>query len=378
MLHAYFLAALVFESAYTFAGTQARDAGLPVGTLYQPGKYNLITDVPGVRVGHTTLVEGEGKLTVGKGPVRTGITVVIPSSNDIWLNKFAAGASILNGNGEASGLMWLSESGVLETPIAITNTLSVPDVQKALAQWMTRKHPKVASLMPVVFECDDSSLNDIQGYHVLPAHVEAAIGRASQQFEEGSVGAGTGMASFDFKSGIGSASRTIPVSGKSYQLGVLVNSNIGTGTRQIFSLGGVAIGKAIQDLMPIEKEWRSKGAGSVVIVVATDAPLLPLQLRRLSSRAFLGISRLGAVGYNGSGEVSLAFSTANIIPESTEKPWISLRALSNSGLNNLFEGVVEATEEAILNSLVAAKSMAGRDGNRIYSFPTDRWKQIKK
>lgn len=371
------LSAFLLLPIAAFGGNQARNAGLPVGTLYPPGKHNLISDVPGVSVGHITLISGNGPLKVGQGPVRTGVTVVIPSKEDIWNQKLLAGAHILNGNGEATGLMWLQESGVLETPIGLTNTLSVADVQKALVKFTIKKHPEVPSLMPVVLECDDSSLSDIHGFHVKTEHVDQAIQKADSLFEEGSVGAGTGMISFNFKSGIGSASRVVAIEGKSFRLGLLVNSNIGTGTRQIFSLGGINIGKKITDLMPIEKDWKpQKGAGSAVFIIATDAPLLPLQLRRLSERAFLGLGRLGTVGYNGSGEIAIAFSTANKMPEESSSPSIRLQALTNSNLNNLFEAVVEAAEEAVLNSLVASHTMTGRDGNKVYRFPTERWKEI--
>ncbi len=364
----------------TLAGFQAPSLGLKFGD-YDSGRLNLITDVKGVLVGQVTLNSGAGKLSIGRGPVRTGVTVVLPGSTDPWTKKVMAGSAVLNGNGEALGKLWLDESGLLESPIALTNTLSVAAVQSGLLKWNLQKHPSVDAWMPVVLECDDSSLNDINGQHVKPEHVRQAIERASESFEEGSVGAGTGMISFDFKSGIGSASRIVPITldgkEKKFTLGVLINMNIGTDTRNVFRINGIKIAKEIPDLLPVEHQRQVKGAGSAVIIVATDAPLDSRQLSRLALRTFIGIGRLGTVGYNGSGEVAIAFSTATLFKEADkQKIFDAPTLLSNSSMNNLFEAVVEATEEAALNSLLAAKTVEGRDGNIAYQLPPQRVKGL--
>jgi len=365
-----------------FAGHQARQLGLK-DWLYPSGKKNQITDVPGVKIGHETVSFGKGKLRVGKGPARTGVTVVIPAEGDLWESKVLGGGYVLNGNGEAAGLMWLQESGIIEGPIALTNTVSVSDVHGALTDWTLTRHPEVPSLMPIVLECDDSSLNDQHGRHIKSEQVFRAITNANKDFKEGSVGAGTGMISFDFKSGIGSASRLVEMRlsngkrGKTYSLGILVNSNIGTGTRQIFRLRGVPIGKEIKDLLPIEKDWHPAGSGSIVVIVATDAPMDSRQLKRLAKRALHGVSRLGGVVYNGSGEIAIAFSTANRIPN-TPTELISIQYMPDSAQNEFFEAVVEATEEAVINSLLSAEYIEGRDGNTAHSLPADRLRKILK
>lgn len=294
-----------------------------------------------------------------------------------------AGSFVANGNGEAMGMAWLQESGALEGPIAITNTLSVSAVQRGLVDWTLARHPDVSSLMPLVFECDDSSLNDIHGHHIKPDHVKQAIANSSEEFAEGSVGAGTGMVSFDFKSGIGSSSRVVRVNvenekpPKEYTIGVLVNSNIGTETRGIFRLGGVAVSQWIPDLMPTEHPFDGrKGAGSAVFIVATDAPMDSLQLNRIAKRAIHSLGRLGTVIYNGSGEFSLAFSTANRIPNGSKRPTTTIERLSNSLMNDFFEAVVDAGEEAVINSLLNAKDMEGRDGNKVFALPSDKIKLL--
>jgi len=279
--------------------------------------------------------------------------------------------------------MWLDESGLLESPIALTNTLNVASVQLGLLDWNRKHHPETDAWMPVVLECDDSSLNDILGRHVQSEHVAQAIAAASENFEEGSVGAGTGMISFDFKSGIGSSSRivTIELEGKTktFTIGVLINSNIGSDTRNIFRILGINIAKEIPDFPAIDMSRLEKGAGSAAIVVATDAPLDSRQLTRLAHRTFLGLARLGTVGYNGSGEVALAFSTATFFKDAAEPKIATVPTLlSNSTMNNLFEAVVEATEEATLNSLLAAKTVQGRDENIAHQIPVDRVKALLK
>lgn len=345
--------------------TRARDLGIINGN-FPTGKYNAITDVPGVRVGHVTLNSGSGKLQPGKGPIRTGVTVVLPSS-DPWNKKLPAGEFVLNGNGEAMGLMWVRESGILETPIALTNTLSVADVQKGLVQWMLRKHPKLGitddTFTPVVMECDDGSLNDIRGLHVKPEHVSKAIESAtSDQVAEGSVGAGTGMITYEYKGGIGTASRVVKIDGKSYAVGVLLNAN--HGARRTLRVLGNPVGEKLLDRKP-----KYSQDGSIVIVIATDAPLDGRQLSRVAKRSFLGIARTGGVGYHGSGDIALAFSTGYTVPHRPDKALSTNKILSDFWVDPIFEAAAEAAEEALYNSMVAATTMEGRDGNTVYGIP---------
>jgi D-aminopeptidase len=346
---------------------------------FATGPRNQLTDVAGVRVGQVTLIQGKGPLKVGTGPVRTGVTVILPGSEDPWDSAPLAGTYVFNGNGEAMGFFGLSELRFLQTPIALTNTLSVDEAHKGLVRWTLERHPEIDSLMPVVLECDDSSLNDIHGEHVKADDVKAALRTASESFEEGAVGAGTGMISFDFKSGIGSASRIVPApisrrSRKKFTVGVLVNANIGTQTRNVFRIEGLRIGPLIPDLMPIEHPMTPRGAGSIVTVIATDAPLDTVQLNRLARRAITGIARLGTPGYNGSGDFVIAFSTANRFSPGT--PLLTIHSLSDDAINDFFDAVADATEEAVLNSMLSAKTMDGRDGNIAYQLPGDRLRKL--
>lgn len=362
----FFITALlisILSASPTLAGNQLRSKGFKIGS-HQTGEFNNIADVQSVTVGHATLIQGEGKLKPGKGPVRTGVTVVVPK--DVWKRPLSAGVFTFNGVGEAMGFANVSEMGVLQTPVALTNTLSVSDVQKALAGAFLKKNPTVESIMPVVMECDDSSLNDIQGYHVQEKHVVQALANTSRKFDEGSVGAGTGMISFDFKSGIGSSSRVVEIANKPYTIGVLVNSNIGTGTRSVFRLLGVEVAKHVTDLLPIEKPWSTRGSGSIVTVIATDAPLDSRQLGRLAKRSHAGVFRLGTPGYNGSGDFTIAFSTVSS----------PLPRFEESELNSAFEAVADATEEAVINSMLSSQEMIGRDGNRIYALPFKTLKSL--
>lgn len=350
------------------AAPKAVDLGL-VSSSYAPGKYNAITDVKGVKVGHVTIRQGEGGLVPGKGPARTGVTVILPPDNP-WENKRYAGSFVLNGNGEAMGLMWIQESGILETPIALTNTLAVANAQKGLLEWMVRRNPKIGitddTLTPVVLECDDGTLNDIRGHHVRPEHVLEAIDRATGgAVPEGSVGAGTGMISYDFKGGIGTASRAIPKHEGGYTVGVLLNAN--HGDRKTFRVLGLPVVEAIGDLKP-----KVRQEGSVVMVIATDAPLDSRQLSRLAKRAMLGLARAGSVAYHGSGDVAIAFSTANRIPHYPKRAVLSVSVLSDFHLDPLFEAAAEAAEEASLNALLSAETVTGRDGNTAYRLPVDR------
>ena len=341
---------------------RARDLGIVIGR-YEPGPQNAITDVAGVKVGHITLVHGEGKLTPGKGPVRTGVTVIIPR-DDVWHNKVPAGAFVLNGTGEMTGLAWVAESGFLEYPIALTNTLNVPRVANGVMTWMIRNYPGIGitddPLTPVVAECDDSRLNDSQGRHVSEDNVVAALdGASSGPVMEGGVGAGTGMISYGFKGGIGTSSRRLSDQEGGYTVGVLVNAN--HGRREELMINGVPVGKRYDaDGLAV-----SGSEGSIIIVIATDAPLDARQLGRLAKRAALGLARTGSTARHGSGDFMLAFSTGNTIPHYPETRTFSMTRMADTHLNSLFTATVEATEEAIVNALTMASTMIGRDDHRV-------------
>jgi D-aminopeptidase len=352
-----------------------RDLGIKIGHL-PTGPLNAITDVPGVRVGHTTLIHGDGKLVAGRGPVRTGITCILPTQN-IFFDRVIGGSFVLNGAGELSGLTQVQEWGLLETPILLTNTMAVGKVSDATVKWMVRHFPGIGSeydvVIPVVGECDDSFLNDSVGRHIRSEHVYAAIEKAaSGTVPEGSVGAGTGMVTCDFKAGIGTASRRIQVEeegGDTYTLGVLVLSNFGL-CRNL-RVDGVPIGELLE---PEYRELakRTYSYGSIICVVATDAPLLSHQLGRLCKRAALGIGRCGSYAAHGSGEIVVGFSTANKVPRVSRGMTHRLDLLLDAGLGSQYEAVIEATEEAILNSLCMAPDMTGQNGNFAPGLPLDR------
>jgi D-aminopeptidase len=345
------------------ARVRARDLGIVIGK-YQSGPRNVITDVAGVKVGHVTLVQGEGKLTPGKGPVRTGVTVIIPR-DDVWHNKVPAGAFVLNGTGEMTGLAWVAESGFLEYPIALTNTLNVPRVANGVMTWMIQHYPGIGitddTLTPVVAECDDSRLNDSQGRHVTEADVITALDTASNgPVLEGAVGAGTGMVSYGFKGGIGTSSRRLSDHEGGYTVGVLVNAN--HGRREELMVNGVPIGKRYD----IDRQAALPGSeGSIIVVIATDAPLDARQLGRLAKRAALGLARTGSTARHGSGDFMLAFSTGNTIPHYPETPTFLMTRMADTHLNPLFTATVEATEEAIINALTMATTTIGRDDHRV-------------
>jgi D-aminopeptidase len=361
---------------------RVRELGLIVGQ-YQPGPLNAITDVAGVKVGQTTLVKGDGPLKPGDGPVRTGVTVIIPR-DDVWHKKVPAGSFVLNGTGEMTGLSWVTESGFLEYPIALTNTLNVPRVANGIMSWMIRQYPEIGiaddTLTPVVAECDDGRLNDIQGRHVSEADVTKALdGASSGPVTEGTVGAGTGMVSYGFKGGIGTASRRLSEKDGGYTLGVLVNAN--HGRRSELIMGGIPIGQLYDSATPRTSEsfgGRNQGAseGSIIVVIATDAPLDARQLTRLAKRAALGLARTGSTARHGSGDFMLAFSTGNIIPHYPKEPTYTVTHLADTHLNPLFTATVEATEEAILNALTMATSVVGRDGNRAEAISLDRLRSL--
>ncbi|MEW6545164.1 MAG: P1 family peptidase [Nitrospirota bacterium] len=353
---------------------RARDLGIVVGR-YQPGPRNAITDVAGVKVGHVTLIKGQGALKPGEGPVRTGVTVVVPR-DDVWHKKVPAGAFVLNGTGEMTGLAWVAESGFLEYPIALTSTLNVPRVANGVMSWMIRRYPEIGitddTLTPVVAECDDSRLNDSQGRHVSEADVVRALDEAhSGPVAEGGVGAGTGMVSYGFKGGIGTASRRLPEGDGAYTVGVLVNAN--HGRREELIVAGVPVGKlydAPKAAVP------PGGEGSIIIVIATDAPLDGRQLGRLARRAALGLARTGSTARHGSGDFMLAFSTGNTIPHYPKERTYPMTHLADTHLNPLLAATVEATEEAILNALTMASTMEGRDGRRVEAISLSRLRTL--
>ena len=356
---------------------RARDLGVPFDGI--PGPLNAITDVPGILVGHTTLISGEGQLQVGKGPVRTGVTAILPRGrkND----PVFAGWYALNGNGEMTGTTWVEESGFLVGPVMLTNTHSVGIVRDAVVAWTyeARLHDPWFSgalwSLPVVAETYDGFLNDINGFHVRKEHVFAALNEATAgPVAEGNVGGGTGMICHDFKGGIGTASRKVGVESGAYTIGVLVQAN--HGDRQHLTVAGVPVGREISDLQPYAPaDDGQSGGSSIIIVVATDAPLLPHQLKRLARRAPLGIGKVGGMGANSSGDIFIAFSTAN--PGASQRTALSrVDMLPNEQITPLFEATVHATEEAIVNALAAAETMSGVDGNTIYALPHDRLRQV--
>ncbi|MBA2485865.1 MAG: P1 family peptidase [Nitrospira sp.] len=371
---------------------RARALGLKIGHL-PPGPLNAITDVPGVKVGQVTLSRGDGPLKPGQGPVRTGVTVIVPR-DDVWRKKVPAGAFVLNGTGEMTGLAWVSESGFLEYPIALTNTLNVPRVADGVISWMLRQYPGIGitddTLTPVVAECDDSRLNDIQGRHVSEADVIQALDDASSgPVMEGSVGAGTGMISYGFKGGIGTASRRLPEVDGGFTVGVLVNAN--HGRRAELMMGGVLMGqrydaeRAQSSLLPDMKTesllalvggTAGNAEGSIIVIIATDAPLDGRQLTRLGKRAALGLARTGATARHGSGDFMLAFSTGNVIPHYPAEPTFSLTQLADTHLNPVIIATVEATEEAILNALTGATTVVGRDGHRAEAISISRLRAL--
>ncbi len=359
---------------------RARELGIVIGTL-PPGPNDAITDVAGVRVGFITLIEGEGPLITGHGPIRTDVTVVLPHDGNVWTEPLFAGCHRLNGNGELTGLEWVRESGTLLSPIALTNTHSVGVVRDALvANAVTAHSPHdLFWALPVVGETWDGVLNDINGQHVTPAHVAHALAEASTgRIAEGNVGSGTGMICHGFKGGIGTASRVVEAASGGYTVGVLVQAN--QGRRERLQINGVPVGTAIpaaETPLPGAPASGHQGGGSIIVVVATDAPLIPTQCARLAQRAGLGIARMGGVGEHWSGDLFIAFSTANRgLPSSdysAESPvTVSVTMLSNTYITSLFDAVVEATEEAIVNALLAAETMTGRDGITAYGLEPDR------
>jgi D-aminopeptidase len=341
--------------------------------VHPSGPHNAITDVPGVKVGHHTLIEGHGPLIKGKGPVRTGVTCVVPA-DDVFLARLVGGAFVLNGAGEVAGLTQLAEWGLLETPILLTNTLSTGKVSDAAVKWITRRHPGIGSeedvIIPVVGECDDSFLNDAVGRHIRSKHVYEAIESAKPgPVVEGSVGAGTGMICCDFKAGIGTASRQVPGVEAPWTIGVLVLCNFGV----ISSLrvDGVPVGRILEpEYSKVPR--RVDNYGSIIVVIGTDAPLNTSQIGRVCKRSALGIGRVGSYAAHGSGEIILGFSTANRVPRVGTELTHKMTVLYDRALGPFYEAVIEATEEAILNSLCMADDMTGQGGNFAPGLPLDR------
>jgi D-aminopeptidase len=354
---------------------RARDLGVPFEGA--PGAGNAITDVAGVTVGHATIISGEGALTVGQGPVRTGVTAVLPRGRDSMARPSFAGWFSQNGNGEMTGTTWIDESGFLEGPVMITNTHSVGVVRDAVIQWRIKSGPPDASgywwSLPVVAETYDGVLNDINGFHVKERHAfEALDGARGGPVPEGNVGGGTGMVAYGFKGGIGTSSRVVRVGAASYTVGVLVQANFGR--RPQLTVAGVPVGREVP-MPPAQaamlKDDPARGdLGSIIIVVATDAPLLPHQLKRLARRATLGMARTGGLSGNGSGDIFLAFSTAN--PDAfTPAGLAALQMVSNEEISPIFDGTAWATEEAIVNAMVAAETMTGAGNRRVERLPHD-------
>ena len=364
---------------------RARDLGIVIGRG-RPGPANAITDVAGVRVGHATIVRGDGPLTVGSGPVRTGVTMIIPHDGDLWTEPIFAGSHTLNGNGELTGLEWIREAGQLTGPIGITNTHSVGVVRDGIIRNAVRVLPFGTSYwaLPVVGETWDGLLNDIDGFHVSADHVDAALASAAAgPVAEGNVGGGTGMVCHEFKGGIGTASRVADPDRGGHTVGVLVQANYGR--REWLRVDGVPVGEAI----PIEAvpspytgtdddgPGTPPGSGSIIVIVATDAPLLPHQCERLAQRAGLGIARMGGTGAHSSGDLFLCFATGNRgLPRTSfrvdPRIAVDIRALNDFVIGELFDATIEATEEAILNAMLGAGTMTGRDGITAHALPHDR------
>jgi D-aminopeptidase len=359
------------------ARVRARDLGITIGS-YPTGPLNAITDVAGVLVGHATLVRGDGALKVGAGPVRTGVTAVLPRA-DIWYTSVFAATYTLNGDGEMTGVHWIRDLETLAHPILITNTGSIGAVHDAAIAFMTERHPKRDwGFLPVVAETWDGTLNDIRGRHVRQSDVFAALDAArAGPVAEGNVGGGTGMICYRFKCGIGTASRRLAASDGGYTVGVLVQANFGG--RDQLRIDGVPVGREIPEAMPDIKSNAGideQHEGSVIVVVATDAPVSSRQLERIARRASLGLARTGSASGNTSGDIILAFSTGNALPMNPTSPVLDARLLSTDHLDPIFRATVEATEEAVVNALLKGETMTGINGNTVYALPYDRLRQV--
>jgi D-aminopeptidase len=376
---------LLIHSSNFAQKPRARDLGIPFNG--STGKFNAITDVKGVEVGYSTIISGQGKNIRGEGPVRTGVTAILPRgriNNPVFGNWYT-----LNGNGEMTGTTWITESGFLEGPVMITNTNSVGVVRDAVLKWYVKTgwyKEDFWYTYPVVAETYDGFLNDIYGFHVKESHAYEALNTAKTgSLQEGNVGGGTGMMSLGFKGGTGTSSRVVKIKDSTYTVGVLVQSNFGG--KNNLTIAGVPVGKELKDTLNYEfksaPSYRQEGDGSIIVVVATDAPLLPHQLKRIAARVPIGVGIPGGRGENGSGDIFIAFSTAN--PAAFQRQnFTKLDELPNDLINPLFDGTVQAVEEAIINAMVAAETMEGINGNKAYALPHDlvldllrRYKRIK-
>jgi L-aminopeptidase/D-esterase-like protein len=377
--------ALLLCASSVFAQTKARARDLGVPLEGNPGPLNAITDVAGIEVGHRTIISGDGKLEVGKGPVRTGVTAIWPrgkqSSDPVFAGWFSQ-----NGNGEMTGTPWLEESGFADGPILITNTHSVGVVRDSFLAWLVKNNRKPGTntfdggfyTYPIVAETYDGYLNDVNGFHVKAEDVTLALETAAGgPVAEGNVGGGTGMVCYGFKGGIGTASRRLTAAQGGYTVGVLVQCNCGS--RRQLRIGGLPVGVELAQDMPVAsvRSPYREDVGSIIIVVATDAPLLPHQAKRLARRATLGLGRTGSISGDGSGDIFIAFSTANAHVAGS-KEVAAVQMLPNDRLNPVFEAAVQATEEAIVNAMVGAETMTGVDGHKVYALPHDRLRETLK
>lgn len=353
---------------------RARDLGIPFNGT--PGKFNSITDVPGVEVGYSTLIRGAGKWKVGEGPVRTGVTIVLPRGKTD--ESYNAGYFIFNGDGEMTGIPYIHDYGRAGGAIGITNTNSVGVVRDAIGEWQYKKFGSNSPMdfsfgLPIVGETWDGGLNDINGYHVKKEHVFEAINSAATgKTAEGSVGGGTGMMCYWFKGGTGTSSRTVKIGTKEYTIGVMVQANFGR--REDLVIAGVPVGKEITDLEPIEV---SSQDGSIIVIIGTDAPLSASQLNLVAKRATLGFGRTGTIGNSASGDIFLAFST-NRVEFDTANKIMTVQSLFKSNLDPIFRSTVEATEEAIINAIVAGEDMEGVNGNKVFALPHTRLRNVMK
>jgi len=349
------------------ARLRAREAGLTFGSG-QTGPRNTLADVPGVRVGHCTISKGSGALVEGKGPVRTGVTAILPHSGNIFARPVKGAYFDLNGCGGLMGALQIREFGIIDTPIMLTNTMSMGAVADATVRYILKQNPQAAlsedSVIPIVSECDDSHLNDARGLHVCEAHVLDAIDRATQDVREGAVGAGTGMSCYDFKGGIGTSSRLVDAPGGTYALGVLVLSN--HGSREELLIHGLPVGSMLEAPNP-----KRIDQGSIVTVIATDAPVDARHLGRLAKRSSLGLGLTGSCSHNGSGDIAVAFSTANVHDRSVKGELMTDNLMSDRDMDGLFRATVDCTAEAITNSLFKAETTVGRDDHLVPALPIE-------
>ncbi len=344
-----------------------RDLGITIGRM-PTGAYNAITDIKGVRVGHCTLIYDEPRVA------RTGVTIIMPREEAIWDNQAFAGFHVLNGNGDFTGTHWLEESGLLTSPIGITNTHQVGIVRDTLVEYEFSHRKDEYFALPMVAETYDGWLNDINAFHLKAEHVYEAIEKASSGvIPEGNVGGGTGMICHDFKGGIGTASRVISTESGTFTVGALVQTNYGD--RDLFRVDGVPVGREI-GYARVPDPWAAPPpGGSIIVILATDAPLLPTQCKRLAQRATIGLARVGCVGHNGSGDLFLAFATGNDIRAGQKTPY-ELKMLPHVQMNELFEAAAEAVEESVLNALTAAETMTGYKGRTVHALPLDELQTV--